>query len=488
MPLSSTPRFSQSNDRSFFPTPWAILPLLIGLLAGPLLAVPALAQDEEGHPYEATYESLGAHEAPEWFHDAKLGIFIHWGVYAVPAWAPRGEYAEWYPARYGEPGSPTYEHHNETYGADVEYEDFVSDFRAENWDPERWAQLFKDAGARYVIPVAEHHDGFPMWDSRYTDWDAADKGPQRDIIGDLAEAVRAEDMRFGASYHAMLNYYTPKYSGPHPAYLSDDYVRYMNAKARELIDEYRPSVLWLDGDWEGTPETFESKELIAYYYNQAAERGQAVAVNDRWGKSRGKRGDFYTQEYEYDVIDQLIGHKWENTRGMGHSFGYNANEPESDHMSLDALVDLFVDNVSKNANLLLNVGPKADGTIPEVQRELLRGLGEWLDVHGEGIYGTRPWVEATGTTPGDSLRVRFTQKQDTVYAFLLDHPSSSTVTIPRLDPADETTIRVLGRSGTLEWTATEQGLRVELPSDLPERPAHALAITPEPWRLMRSTQ
>ena len=460
--------------------------LTAALLIVGLLARPAAAQDEEGLPFEATYESLGQHEAPAWFHDAKLGIFIHWGVYSVPAWAPRGDYAEWYPTGYDEPGTARYRYHNETYGRDVEYEDFVSGFRAQNWDPERWARLFRAAGARYVIPVAEHHDGFPMWDSRYTDWDAADRGPQRDIIGELAAAVRAEDMRFGASYHAMLNYYTPKYSGPHPAYMSDDYVRYMNTKARELIDEYHPSVLWLDGDWMGTPEQFHSKELIAYYYNQAAERDQAVAVNDRWGKARGKRGDFYTQEYEYDVIDRLIGHKWENTRGMAQSFGYNANEPPGDYMSLDALVDLFVDNVSKNANLLLNVGPKADGTIPEVQRELLRGLGRWLDVHGEGIYGTRPWVEATGTTPGDSLRVRFTQKNDTVYAFLLDQPSSSTLTIPRLDPAEGTEIRLLGRDGALEWTATDMGLRVTLPDTVPDRPAHALTITPQPWRLMRN--
>ncbi|MFB6271544.1 MAG: alpha-L-fucosidase [Salinibacter sp.] len=448
-----------------------------------LLASSAPAQDD-GFPYEATYASLEQHETPEWFHDAKLGIFIHWGVYAVPAWAPRGEYAEWYPARYNEPGTPTYRHHIETYGHEVEYEDFISRFTAQKWDPERWARLFKDAGARYVIPVAEHHDGFPMWDSRHTNWDAADKGPQRDIIGDLADAVRAEDMRFGASYHAMLNYYTPKYSGPHPAYLSEDYVRYMNVKARELIDKYHPSILWLDGDWRGTPEQFRSKELIADYYNQAHERGQAVAVNDRWGKARGKRGDFYTQEYQYDVIDRLIGHKWENTRGMGQSFGYNANEPESDYMSLDALVDLFVDNVSKNANLLLNVGPKADGTIPDVQRALLTGLGQWLDVHGEGIYNTRP-CEATGRTAQDSLRVRFTAKQDTIYAFLLDAPSSASVTIPRLRPDENTEIRLLGQARPLEWSRVDEGLRVQLPETMPERPAHALKITPRPWRLMR---
>lgn len=458
--------------------------LTILFLAG-LLVPRATAQDGEERPYEPTYASLAAHETPSWYEDAKLGIFIHWGVYSVPAWAPRGEYAEWYPARYEEPGSPTYEYHVETYGRDVEYEDFVSQFTAENWDPDRWTTLFAEAGAQYVIPVAEHHDGFPMWDSRYTEWDAGERGPKRDIIGELAAAVRAQNMRFGVSYHAMLNYYTPFYSGPHPAYLSEEYVRLMNVKARELIDTYDPSILWLDGDWMGTPEQFQSKELIAYYYNEAAERNRLVAVNDRWGKSRGKRGDFYTQEYEYDAINRLIDHKWENTRGLGHSFGYNANEPAEDYMSLDALVDMFVDNVAKNANLLLNVGPKADGTIPEEQRELLRGLGQWLDVHGEGIYGTRPWVDATGRTAEDSLRIRFTRKDDTLYAFLLDQPTESTVTVPRLRVPEDTEVHLLGDAEALDWTAPDTSLQIELPEALPDRPAYGLSITPVPWRLMK---
>ncbi len=448
----------------------------------------AVRAQDSGPRYEPTYASLAEHETPAWFEDAKFGIFIHWGVYAVPAWAPRGEYAEWYPNRYTEPGTPTYEYHKETYGLDVEYEDFVADFDAERWDPDRWAQLFEKAGARYVIPVAEHHDGFPLWDSRYTEWDAADRGPERDVIGELSSAVREAGMRFGVSYHALLNYYTPFYSGPHPDYPSEDYVQFMNAKARELIDEYRPSILWLDGDWEGTPEQFNSKQLIAYFYNQAAERDRRVAVNDRWGQSRGKRGDFYTQEYEYDTIDRLIAHKWENTRGLGQSFGYNANERVEDYMSVNALVDLLVDNVSKNANLLLNVGPKADGTIPDVQRERLLGLGEWLEVHGEGIYGTRPWVEATSTTREDSLRVRFTQKDDTLYVFLLDRPTASTVTVPRLRMEEGTEVRLLGRDETLAWEAADSQLRITLPGDLADRPAYGFAVTPVPWRLVKEAR
>ena len=446
------------------------------LLGAGLLVPPAAAQDGAGAPYEATYESLGQHEAPEWFHDAKLGIFIHWGVYAVPAWAPRGEYAEWYPEHYDEPGTPTYEYHNETYGPEVEYEDFVSDFRAQNWDPARWAQLFEEAGARYVIPVAEHHDGFPMWDSRYTEWDAADRGPQRDIIGELAEAVRAEGLRFGASYHAMLNYYAPKYSGPHPAYMSEDYVRYMNTKARELIDEYHPSVLWLDGDWMGTPEQFRSKELIAYFYNQAAERDQAVAVNDRWGQSRGTRGDFYTQEYEYGIKGQkILPHTWESCRGVGHSFGYNRQEGPEDYSTTRGLVTKLIDTVSKNGNLLLNVGPKANGVIPEVQRQRLRGIGQWLDVNGEAIFGTRPWK-----TYGEE-GVRFTRKGDSVYAVCMGWPGTE-ATLGALGfdsehaPGNVSSVRMLGSDEKLSWSQEADGLKVKTPDKQPCQHAFTFKI------------
>lgn len=451
-------------------------PILSCLLIIILTMTTATAQT-----FEPTYQSLEQHETPEWFHDAKLGIFIHWGIYSVPAWAERGEYAEWYPNRIQNEGSPDHEYHVETYGEDFRYEDFIPMWKAGNWDPDEWAELFREAGARYVIPVGEHHDGFPLWDSELTDWNAAQMGPERDLIGELAEAVRAREMKYAPSYHGLLNYYTPEYSGPHPEYLNENYVEFMHGKLRELIDKYQPDLLWLDGDWQEPVETFRTKEIIAYYYNQAEQWDKEVAVNDRWGQVRGIFGDFYTQEYEYDVIDRLIDHKWENTRGMGHSFGYNRNELPEDYLTVTELVHMLVDNVSKNANLLLNVGPKADGTIPEIQKNLLLGLGEWLELNGEAIYGTRPWVTSE-TTASNGSRVRFTWKEDEeiLYAFLMEADESGEITIHSVMPEEDTEVRMVGTGEALEWDQQGKDLIIHLPEMLPGDHGYAVSIRPEP--------
>ena len=440
---------------------------------------PAMAQE-----WKPNWDSIMQHETPEWFRDAKFGIFIHWGVYSVPAWVPRGGYAEWYPTYMYQEDHPVYDYHRETWGEDFEYEDFIPLWKAENWDPDEWASLFERAGAKYVIPVGEHHDGFPLWDSALTDWNAAQMGPERDLIRELGESVRERGMKYGPSYHGMLNYYTPEYSGPHPDYISDEYIEFMHAKIREIIDFFEPDVLWLDGDWLQPLEVFRTRELIAYYYNRAEEWGKEVAINDRWGQVRGIFGDFFTQEYEYDVIDQLIDHKWENTRGMGQSFGYNSIEPLEDYLTLTELVRLLVDNVSKNANLLLNVGPKADGTIPEIQKNLLLGMGEWLDVNGEAIYGTRPWFTAeTKSTAGDDIR--FTWKDGTLYLMLLDEVDSGEITIPWVLPEDKAEISLLATGEKLNWTLRDHNLTIQLPEQLPGDHVYALKISDDPGYLMQ---
>ena len=429
--------------------------------------------------WSSNWDSIMKHETPEWFRDAKFGIFIHWGVYSVPAWAPVGMYAEWYPNYMYQEGHAVYDYHRETYGENFEYKDFIPLWKAENWDPDEWADLFKRAGAKYVIPVAEHHDGFPLWDSKLTDWNAAKMGPQRDLIAELGEAVRERGMKYGPSYHGLLNYYTPEYSGPHPEFINENYIEFMHAKIREIIDLFEPDLLWLDGDWIEPLEVFRTREMIAYYYNQAEEWGKEVAVNDRWGQVRGIFGDFFTQEYEYDVIDQLIDHKWENTRGMGQSFGYNRNESIDDYMTVTELLRLLVDNVSKNANLLLNVGPKADGTIPEIQKNLLLGMGEWLDINGEAIYGTRPWFTAEAqTAAGDEIR--FTWKDGTLYLMLMDRVDTREICIPRILPDDDAEISILATGEVLNWTLQEHNLIITLPGELPGEHVYVLAISDDP--------
>ena len=457
--------------------------------------------------YEPTWASLDSHDLPEWFRDAKLGIFIHWGIYSVPAWAPvdaeiGGEsaspYAEWYPYYMYEEGSPTKEYHEETYGPDVEYADFIDDWTAERWDPDDWASLFAETGAGYVVLTGEHHDGFPLWDSHYARYNAAEMGPERDIVGDLAEAVRDRGLRFAASYHANYNYYQPGFEGQfgHPDYEAGgpseerggpgaEYVDFMNAKHRELIRKYDPDLLWFDVP-KAEGEHLRAQELVADFYNRADERGKEVAVNDRASTDSlgptidaGRRdtaethGDFVTPEYA--TFDEIRDEPWEATRGLGHSFGYNAAENADDYLSAEALVRSFVDVVSKNGNLLLNVGPKADGTIPEIQRTLLWALGDWLGVNGGAIFGSRPW--AVAEDDHDGVEVRYTHRDGDLYATALGWPADGlTLSVPahvHLDDAPEAALLTAGGERTLDATLTDDGLAV----DLSDRPDHDHAYT-----------
>lgn len=437
--------------------------------------------------YEPTEASLSTHAVPEWFHDAKLGIFIHWGPYSVPGWADHEKghpYAEWYPRNMYEPGTPTYDYHRETYGKDVEYLDFVEEWTAENWDPDRWAEFFADVGARYVVLTGEHHDGFPLWPSHYQRYNAAEMGPERDIVGELCRAVREQGLRFAASYHANLNYYQPGFEGPfgHPdvrgtasKYHAEtdeesfrpgpEYVDFMNAKHRELIRQYEPDMLWFDTP-HADDETVRARELIADYYEQAAEWGKEVLVNNR--SATDVDGDIHTPEYE--LLEEIDEEKWELCRGIGRSFGFNRREGPEEHLSGKELVHLLADVVSKNGNLLINVGPRADGTIPKFQREPLETLGAWLDVHGEAIYGTTYWKQSEDESA--SVEVRYTRRGDTLYAICLAWPGPSLT----LDGPEPDRARLLGTAEQMVDRVGSQ-TRVSLPETPPaERTAYVVAL------------
>jgi alpha-L-fucosidase len=462
--------------------------------------------------YVPTWESLDSHDVPKWFHDAKLGIFIHWGPYSVPAWAPTGfeiseslkdgftdsPYAEWYPYFMYEEGSQTYEYHREEYGDDAEYEDFIDEWEAENWDPDEWAEFFDDIGARYVVFTGEHHDGFPLWDSHYTKHNAAERGPKRDLVGDLCSAVRDRGLRFAASYHANFNYYQPGFDGQfgHPDFeggsvLEDnigpgsEYVDFMNAKHRELIRKYKPDLLWFDVP-KADSDHLNAKELIADYYNYAAEWGKDVVVNDRSGTdSRNTlstggpeidpdelHADFCTPEYE--TFEELVEVKWEANRGISNSFGYNAAEDAKHHLDGEELVHNFIDIVSKNGNLLINVGPKADGTIPDLQREPLETLGEWLDTNSDAIFGTRYWVTAEEPRQNG---VRYTWNDGTLYAICM-HPLEGAVKLSLGDGVDPTNVESVSIVGgdAPEYDASVDSLSVTLPESIPTEHATALRI------------
>ena len=343
-----------------------------------------------GKHYIGTWESVRQHKVPQWYEDCKFGIFIHWGIYSVPAYAPRtwelGEipgneewfcnnpYAEWYYNSVNVGRGPTYERHINLYGKDFKYEDFIPLLKAESWNPEEWAKLFKKAGAKYVVLTTKHHDGFCLFPSKYTDFDSTHLGPMRNITGELTDAVRKENMRMGLYYSGLIDWQFAH----DPIFCDDDmygtasptfaYADYSYKQMVELIDTYHPSVLWNDIGWP------------KHYYNTVQEG----VVNDRFN---GLYKDFSTKEYQAGNTSRKD--KWEMCRGMGLSFGYNENEGDDQLISLPDLIRLLVSTVANNGNLLINIGPKADGTIPAEQEKRLLALGEWIQINGEGIYDTR---------------------------------------------------------------------------------------------------
>jgi alpha-L-fucosidase len=438
--------------------------------------------------YEATVESLKQHPLPQWYADAKLGIFIHWGLYSVPGWAvltPEGEklsqeeyvkrnpYAEWYLNTLRIKGSPTEEYHREHYGANYDYYNFAETFNQEiqKWKPEEWARIFQQAGARYVVLTSKHHEGFTLWPSETPNPTLAKdrQHASRDIVGELTTAVRAEGMRMGLYYSGgydwtfipgpIVNWTQAKSVEPQ----SQAYGDYADAHWRELIRKYQPSILWNDINY---PKSGHPLAIMAEYYNAMPDG----VVDDRFGVGHS---DFVSPEYE--TLNKISEKKWEECRGLGRSFGYNRAEGEEQTIKKDALIYLLVDIVSKNGNLLLDVGPEADGTIPAVQMDRLEALGAWLKVNGEAIYGTRPWQRAEGETE-DGMKVRFTRKGDAVYAVVLGEPKGGSVTIRNLQVKPGANVSLLGHARPLAWKQIGETLQVSLPNELSAKYAVALKV------------
>jgi alpha-L-fucosidase len=446
---------------------------------------------QAGTQYEPTWDSLKRHQPPQWYQDAKLGIFIHWGLYSVPAWAPTtGElgkvdwktwfrnnpYAEWYLNSLRIKGSPTYEHHIKTYGADFDYYQFMPMFTKAHaqWDPASWADLFKKTHARYVVLTTKHHDGFTLWPSQTQNPKTPGKRytSDRDLVGELTTAVRASGLKMGLYYSGGLDWtFTSEPIVDRETLMarvpqSEEYARYAGAHYGELIHKYQPAVLWNDINY---PKAGKIPELFADYYNTVPDG----VIDNRFGVDFS---DFTTPEYaKYDKITEK---KWEACRGLGFSFGYNKNEGPGVVIEPDKLVALLVDIVSKNGNLLLNIGPKADGTISDIQLDRLHKLGAWLDVNGEGLFETRPWVRAQATQGKPD--VRFTQKGGSLYAFVLDRPADTSFAIPSLVATEGTEVQILGQSKPAKWQQDGPDLRVSAGEPLPGSFAVGVKITPAP--------
>ena len=332
-----------------------------------------------------TWESINQRGYPEWFSDAKLGIFIHWGVYSVPAFASKEGYAEWY-YRGLMTNDDRKAFQERVYGKGFQYEDFVPMWKAELWNPDEWAELFKKSGARYVLLVSKHHDGYCLWPSKFAPgWNSVETGPHRDICGELTEAVRKQGLKMGFYYSL------PEWkSDIHRWYVDPDdsiatYVdTHMIPQLKELVTAYKPSVLFTDGEWRNSAEQWHATELISWYYNTV---GEEAIVNDRWGN--GQQHGFRTPEYSAGIT--LTDRPWAECRGLGRSFGLNRNEPLDNYLTSEELIRHFCMLVAAGGGMTLNVGPAADGKIPLLQQERLLDLGKWLEINGEAIFETRPY-------------------------------------------------------------------------------------------------
>ncbi len=444
-----------------------------------------------------TWESLEKYQCPEWFKDAKFGIFIHWGVYSVPAFGN-----EWYPRNMYLKDSKEYKHHIETYNTPDKfgYKDFIPMFKAEKFDANQWAEIFKKSGAKYVVPVAEHHDGFAMYNTSLSKWNAVNMGPKRDIIGELATAIRKQDLIFGLSSHRIEHWWfmnagmkfdsdvkDPKYAdfyGPareEKDSLAPEYMNDWLLRCCELVDKYKPQVFWFDWWIEQKAMEPYRKTFAAYYYNRAEQWNKGVVLNY---KNQAYPENAAVYDIERGSSKATKKYPWQTDTSIGKkSWGWIEGE---ENKPANELIDDLIDIVSKNGNLLLNIGPKPDGTIPQEQVEVLLAIGKWLAVNGEGIYGTRPWV-ISGEGPvqnaegsfAESKRkdytsqdFRFTTKGETLYAFCMDVPKEKMLVIKSLSLAafigkKIKSIELLGSTKKVKWVQKADGLIITTPNEIP---------------------
>ena len=459
--------------------------------------------------YAPMLESVRTHAVPDWFHDAKLGIFVHWGLYSVPGWAASRKepfaliaeggfdkyfrencYAEWYLNTLKFEDGPTRAYHDRTFGRDFAYEDFQPLFERESaqWVADDWARLFRDAGAGYVVLTAKHTDGYLLWPSEVGNLVRPGYQSKRDLVGELMSAVRARGLRGGLYYTGGMDWLLnpERIDEPHKIYSTilegERFAAYADAHWRELIERYAPSVLWGDIMYVRGANV---PALFADYYDRVPDG----VVNDRFAteyaapkrpgmQPPGVHYDFLTPEYA--SFPDIEPEKWETCRGIASSFGYNREDDATSYLTSERVIRLLADIVSKNGNLLLNVGPRADGSIHDLQRACLEGLGAWLAVNGEAIRGTRPWTRAENVTTC-GVPVRFTRREDAaLYALLLDTPRASEVRVRDLTVADGATVRLLGHDASLAWRRADGDLAVTLPKPLAPQAAHTLRIAPLP--------
>lgn len=532
--------------------------MIIRRLIGPILllsGLQGLLVSGSEKVYEATWESLGQYTVPAWFKDAKFGLFMHWGPQSLAiehnGWVARHMYMQ-----EGADWGNDYNKHVLNYGHPSEfgYKDLIPLWKAENWDPDSLVRFFKECGIRYIVPVAVHHDNFDTFESTYQPWNSVNMGPRRDIIGDWMKAARRHGLKFGVSSHNDRTWYwfhpskgvdrtgplkgkrydgwlraedgegkwwegydpSDLYAVPNSESYEDD-AHYMKRgtvppdwyrknwfkRTKELVDKYRPDLLWFDGPMpirihENADAELQAHfeqvglELTAYYYNRNKEwNGAEGIVNLKsWGPGTVPDPSAIVMDIEKGTLTEINPNYWQAETSIG-SWFYNGTEDAE--LSTRVIIHNLCDIVSKNGNLLLNIGLKPDGTLVSSERQTLVEIGEWLSINGEAIYGTRPWLTFgevdTKLTAGDfkqnerpmtSFDIRYTARPRTLYAFFMDKPVNQLVALRSVKPETLgriTSVILLGGAGQLDWSFSDGCLVVAIPNYIEEQHAYCLKIS-----------
>jgi alpha-L-fucosidase len=454
-------------------------------------------ENSKKHNAAKVWKELDARPTPGWFEDAKFGIFIHWGPYSVPAWSPKGTYSEWYQywlqseSIFGNgnfTGQEIPEFQRKTYGENSTYYDFGEMFTADLFDAKEWASLFEKSGAKYIVITSKHHDGFCLWPSKEANdrgfpWNSMHVGAKKDLLGSLSEEVKKTDVKMGM-YYSLYEWYHPWWINDRERFVDEHF----HPQFKDLVERYQPDLLWGDGEWEMTSDSWKTPELISWLYNESSVKDKVV-INDRWGQeTRHHHGGYFTTEYESNAeFDKA----WEECRGMGFSFGYNRNEDIDDYNSAKTMVLMLCDLVSQGGNLLLDIGPDERGRIPVIMQERLLQIGDWLKVNGEAIYGSRKWKNAVQWSEGkrdckkegehyvggdyilkqtiDPLgpecavkELFFTYGNGNLYAIAPKWPGEK-ITINNIITNENTNIVFLDNQEELDWSSKNGNIEIELP-------------------------
>lgn len=472
---------------------WTLLLAFLGMN----LAIIA-QEDIEKQIASKTWEELDARPTPSWFEDAKFGIFIHWGPYSVPAWSPKGTYSEWYQYWLQEEsifgngnftGQEIPEYQKKTYGENSSYYDFGEMFTADLFDAKAWASLFEKSGAKYIVITSKHHDGYCLWPSKEANdrgfaWNSQDLGANKDLLGELSEEVKKTDVKMGM-YYSLYEWYHPWWKNDRERFVDEHF----HPQFKDLVERYQPDLLWGDGEWAMSSDKWKTPELISWLYNESSVKDKVI-INDRWGQdTRHHHGGYFTTEYESNAeFDKA----WEECRGMGFSFGYNRNEDIEDYNSAKTMVLMLCDLVAQGGSLLLDIGPDGRGRIPVIMQERLLQIGEWLQINGDAIYGSRKWTDAVQWSEGDRdckkegehyvggdyilkqtidplgpecavKELFFTYRNGNLYAIAPHWPGEKLV-IKNKKATKNTKIVFLDSQEELEWSAVNGNIEIVLPT------------------------